>query len=248
MKNIYFLIGLPRAGNTLLGSLLNQNKKITLTANTLLCDAIENIEVLKNSLIFKNFPDHRSLNNIVKNIFNNYYKDWNAEHIIDRGPWGTPSNLQNLKKIINKPKFIILYRPILEILASFVKIEKPENIEKACDDYMNINKNSILVKNFLSVKNIIENKEEYLIIQYKNLVNNTLMEIKKIYEFINVPYAETKLINFDKFNANNVSYDDSVLNANIHEIRTDNISFSKYEIKELLSKNIIEKYSGLDIL
>jgi hypothetical protein len=248
MKNIYFLIGLPRAGNTLLGSLLNQNKKISLTANTLLCDVIENIESLKNSLIFKNFPDHNSLDNVVKNIFNNYYNDWNAEHIIDRGPWGTPSNLQNLKKIINKPKFIILYRPVLEILASFVKIENPKNVEDACDDFMNMNKNSILLKNLWSIYNIIENKEKFLILHYKNLVEDTLTEIKKIYEFINVPYSETKLINFDKFNANNVSYDDSVLNANIHEIRTDNISFSKYDIKEVLSKNIIEKYSGLEIL
>lgn len=248
MKNIYFLIGLPRAGNTLLGSLLNQNKKISVTANTLLCDVIENIEVLKNSLIFKNFPDHNSLDNVVKNVFNNYYNDWNAEYIIDRGPWGTPGNLKNLKKIINKPKFIILYRPILEVLASFVRIENPKNIQAACDDYMNINKNSILLKNVWSVKNIIENKEEHLIIRYNNLVNDPLIEIKKIYEFINVPYSETKLINFDKFNVNNVCYDDSVLNANLHEIRTDKISFSKYEVKEVLSKNIIEKYSGLDIL
>ena len=158
MKNIYFLIGLPRAGNTLLGSLLNQNKKISLTANTLLCDVIENIEVLKNSLIFKNFPDHNSLDNVIKNIFNNYYNDWNAEHIIDRGPWGTPSNLQNLKKIINKPKFIILYRPILEILASFVKIENPKNVEDACDDFMNINKNSILLNNKLTFQYKLMNK------------------------------------------------------------------------------------------
>jgi hypothetical protein len=248
MKNIYFLTGLPRAGNTLLGSLLNQNKKITLTANTLLCDIIENIGVLKNSLIFKNFPDHNSLDNIIKNIFNNYYSDWNAEHIIDRGPWGTPGNLKNLKKIIKQPKFIILYRPILEILASFIKIEKPKNIETACDDYMNINKTPVLIKNLWSIKNIIENKETFLILHYKNLVNDTLTEIKKIYEFINIPYSETKLINLNKFNANNVCYDDSVLNANLHEIRTDNISFSKYEVEEVLSKSIIEKYSGLDIL
>ena len=36
MKNIFFLSGLPRAGNTLLSSILNQNKNIACTANSIL--------------------------------------------------------------------------------------------------------------------------------------------------------------------------------------------------------------------
>jgi len=40
MKEIYFLTSLPRAGNTLLGSIINKNPKINLTANTLLTDVI----------------------------------------------------------------------------------------------------------------------------------------------------------------------------------------------------------------
>ena len=129
MKEYYFLIGLPRSGNTLLGSIINQNPKINLTANTILTDVLYQLHLIKDYKIYKNFPDKKSFNNIIKNVFNNYYQNWKVDNIIDRGPWGTPGNLELLKLIIKKPKFIILYRPILECLASFIKIEKPINIE-----------------------------------------------------------------------------------------------------------------------
>jgi hypothetical protein len=123
MNNIYFLCGLPRAGNTLLGSIVNQSHHVKLTANTILTDVIYQLQLIKDYEIYKNFPDEKSFNNIIKNVFNNYYQNWKVDNIIDRGPWGTPGNLELLKLIIKKPKFVIIYRPVLECLASFIKIE-----------------------------------------------------------------------------------------------------------------------------
>ena len=41
MKNYYFLAGLPRAGNTLLGCLINQNLKTTcLSPNSIITEII----------------------------------------------------------------------------------------------------------------------------------------------------------------------------------------------------------------
>ena len=160
MKEYYFLTGLPRTGNTLLGSLINQNPKISLTANTLVTDIIYQLYLLKDYNIYKNFPDEQSLNTVIKNIFNNYYKNWKAKFIIDRGFWGTPTNLELLKSIIKKPKFIILYRPVLECLASFIKIEKPINVEARCHDLMEIN--GLIGKSLWSVKNVIKEKEDYI--------------------------------------------------------------------------------------
>ena len=153
-KKIYFLCGLPRSGNTLLGSILNQNLKINVTANTILTDVIYQLHLQKEFEIYKNFPDERSLNNIIKNVFNNYYKDWKGNFIIDRGPWGTPDNLKLLKTIIKKPKFIILRRPVLECLTSFIKIEKPNNIEQRCFELMS--DEGMIGKNLNSIKNIIQ--------------------------------------------------------------------------------------------
>jgi len=97
MKEMFFLHGLPRAGNTLLGSLLNQNSKIAVTANSPCADMIGELYMLKHTDIFKNFPDHKSFDNVTKSLFQNYYKDWSADYIIDRNPWGFPINLKFLK-------------------------------------------------------------------------------------------------------------------------------------------------------
>ena len=99
MKQMFFLHGLPRTGNTLLGSILNQNPKIAVTANSPCADMLGEMYMLKHTDIFKNFPDHKSFDNVAKSLFKNYYKDWSADYIIDRAPWGYPINLKFLKEV-----------------------------------------------------------------------------------------------------------------------------------------------------
>lgn len=250
MKKYFFLCGLPRSGNTLFGSLLNQNKKISVTANSIVSDILYNLSLLENNLIFKNFPDFDSLNNVTKNVFNNYYKKWESDIIIDRAPWGTPQNLYMLKRIIEKPKFIILHRPILEILASFVKLEDPgsiENIENFCDDFMNKH-DGIVGKYLWSINNIINNQEEYILLNYHDLVKDPKKEINKICNFINIPYEEIKIKNFDQFKVNNIKYDDNVFHTKLHEIRTDKISSITHDLKSILNEKIINKYKNWNII
>jgi hypothetical protein len=245
MKEYYFLTGLPRSGNTLLGSIINQNNNISLTANTILTDVLYQLHLLTDCEILRNFPDKKSFNNIIKNVFDNYYKHWKAEFIIDRGLWGTPANLELLKSIIKKPKFIILYRPVLECLASFIKIEKPNNVEARC--YQLMDSNGMIGKSLWSVKNIIKEKEDYIRINYSDLINKPLDQINKIYKFLNIDNYNHTFKNLNDFSTNNIKYDDSVLNAPLHKIRTDKIKLNKYNIKDYLPANIIKRYSNLDI-
>ena len=244
MEN-YFLCSLPRAGNTILGSILNQSKDIRLTANSILPEIIYQLYLIKQDQLFTNFPDHNSYDNIIQNIFNNYYKNWNVNNIITRGTWGTPANLHLLKSIIKKPKFIILYRPVLECLASFIKIEKPINVELRCSQLLN--KKDIIGKSLWSIKNIIQNKEDHIVIQYKDLVINTNDTLKKIFNYLEVEFENINTNNLKKFNTNGISYDDSVLPFDLHTIRTDEIKLDDYKIEDYLPTNIIKQYSNLDI-
>ena len=84
MKDIFFLHGLPRAGNTVFGSIMNQNKDVAVTANSICADMIGELSALKKTDIFLNYPDHKSFDNVVKLVFENYYRDWNYKYIIDR--------------------------------------------------------------------------------------------------------------------------------------------------------------------
>jgi len=162
-----------------------------------------------------------------------------------RGAWGTPANLNVLKSIINKPKFIILYRPVLECLASFIKIENPKNIEERCHELMN--EDGMIGKNLWSIKNILKNNENYIIINYLDLINSPKKEIEKIYTFLNVKFFDHVFKNINQFSVNGVKYNDSVLLAPLHTIRTDKIKLNKYNIKDYLPTNIIKQYSNLDI-
>jgi len=245
LKKYFFLNSLPRSGNTLLSAIINQNPKINITANTILTDVIYQLHLLYDNQIYKNFPDDKSLNNIIKNVFCNYYKDWKSKFIIDRGCWGTPYNLQKLKYIIKKPKFIILYRPILECLASFIRIEKPKNIELRCEQLMN--NDGIIGKNLWGIKNIIQSKEDYIIINYLDLVNKPSDQINKIYKFLDIDNFNHKFENINQFSINNIKYNDNVLDGLLHEIRTDKIKLNQYKIEDYLTNNIINQYSNLDI-
>lgn len=246
MKEYFFLTSLPRSGNTLLGSLINQNNNVTVSANSILIDVLFKLNEIKIfNKYYNNFPDELSFDNISNNVFNNYYKNHKAHKIIDRGMWGTVGNLYLLKKIIKKPKFIILYRPVLECLASFIKIEKPNNIEAACNYYMG--ERGIINMSLCSIKNILKEKEEHILINYKNLTTDPIKTIKTIFNFIEEDFKDIKINNFNQFSANGVYYDDSVLKSPLHTIRTDKIELNKYNIKDYLPSNIINKYSNLDI-
>ena len=86
MKEYYFLSGLPRSGNTLLSTILNENKNIHATGRSFLPDllfAMKNKE--NNSEFFKNYHCPNNLKNIYKNIFPNYYQNYNVKYIIERG-------------------------------------------------------------------------------------------------------------------------------------------------------------------
>lgn len=248
MKKIIFLCGIPRAGNTLFSSIINQNKNIKVTANSILPEILYYLWGLKNKDVFQNFPDHQSLNNVIETIIGSYYKDWKAEVIIDRAPWGTPDDLNIIKQLIKKPKFIILIRPVIECIASFAKLQidngiyTKENIHLYVEELMSTE--GITGKNIWSIKNLIKEKEDYKIFSYDDLVNNTDRFLKDLSAFIGFKikhYNELK-----QFNVNDVYYQDGI--ENLHKIRIDQIKRQKYDIRDYLPEDIIEKYSDYEII
>jgi len=239
---MFFLTGMPRAGNTLFSVILNSNKNIKVSANSILPDIIYYLNNLKvSSEIYNNFPDEKSLNKIVNNIFNNYYSHWNSKYIIDRGPWGTKENLKLLKNIVKKPKFIILYRPVLECLASFIRLEKPFDVERRCAQLMDpTSEGNIIYKYYNSINNIVKRKEKHLFINYTDLVENPLSVLKCLSQFIG-----TKILlpnKLKQFELNRLKYNDSIYSFSLHKIRTNGIRKQKYLIEDILPQSIIKKY------
>ena len=82
-KQIYFLCAMPRSGNTLFTSIMNQNPELVVTPNSITLEIMKDLLLLKRKDTFQNFPDEQSLNNVMDEVYNLYYKYWNYKIIID---------------------------------------------------------------------------------------------------------------------------------------------------------------------
>ena len=243
-KKFYFFCGLPRAGNTRLSTILNQNPEVAVGANSLVPEIFLQLRKLYTTEVFQNFPDAPSLNNIIHNVFPCYYHHWRAKYILDRGTWGTKDSLYLLKSIqpyLNTPlKFIILVRPLLEILASFIRVEKPRDVESRCHELMK--EDGMVGKAWLSYKNLLN--EDSLIIHYETFVTNPKQTINKIYKFLDMPLFNHSLIDLNQFCVNDVMYDDTVINSPLHHIRTDKIIKHNHSLAFYLPQSIIDTYNN----
>ena len=251
MKNYYFLLSLPRAGNTLLGCLINENLKTTcLSPNSIVSEIIYRLIDIKNDRGFQNFPNHKSLDEVINNVFDCYYNHFPQKYIIDRSPWGTPFNYEVSKKLpFKNKKYIILYRPILECLAPYIKICKFKIDEELINKCLQLcSKQEMFGKNMWSIGNLIKQKEKFHVIYYKNLVKDPEKTINDLLKYLKI--NETfKLKNpLKQFSLNECKYDDSVLEGPLHTIKTDSIEITEYEIKDYVPKSIIRKYKESDLL
>ena len=253
MKDIFFLCGLPRAGNTLFGSIMNQNPDIGVSANSICADMMGELFMLKHTDIFKNYPDHKSFDNVAKKVFENYYKDWPYKYIIDRAPWGYPVNLKFLKETRSNSKIIVLVRDIIEVLGSFNSWSEREPTacvnryaaktrEEKCN--MLMNKDGVIVKELIAIKHLLEHqsKEIYHLVEYNNLVEKPEKTINDIYEFLDIPKFKHRFTNLDQFKVNDIKYDEVIVGEGLHTIKTDAIYKDKYDAYNIIPKSIIEKY------
>lgn len=267
MKKYYFIAGLPRSGSTLLSSILNQNKDILTTPNSIVPDIFHNLNYIKYSNGNINFPMNSSIQNVCKKIFENYYEEWNAKYIIDRSTgWGFENNFFYLKEYCpNEIKIICPVRNILEILCSFVELDKRNHyysnlissrkkiefsyktkVEEICDFIME--NNSMMDRSLCSLKNLLkeENKTFIHLIDYNNLVENPTQEIKNIYDFLEIKYFNHDFDNIDQYNISGSYYNDEAISIKyLHEIRS-KIEKIPRNVSDILTENVVKKYSHIN--
>ena len=245
MKKFYFLSGYSRSGNTLLSSILNQNKNITVSPNSCVVEIMYDLFKMYESSWIKNVPEFSGLNNVTIKLLENYYEHIDSKFIFERGAWGTPYNLSMLQRLNHQPKFLLLVRPLIEVLASYVKVQKPKDVENFIYNVMHPDVGKIYF-DWQSTSNIINTNQNYLLIKYDDLVNNTEEKMKEIYNYFNIPEFKHVFQNVEQFNYNGVQYDDSVFESpNLHKIRSD-IKKEDYDIEKYLPKEIIKRYAGWD--
>ena len=255
IKKLFFLVAMPRSGNTLFASIMNQNPNIACTANSITLEIMKDLFLLKKTDVFKNYPDHQSLDNVLDSVFVNYYRDWTQKYIIDRGPVTLTGNFNLMKKHFKKPfKCIVLLRDLMDVLASYMKwyTENPntfiDKLNLKNDEeklFMLMNINGAIAKDLEAIKNSYNYPEICHFIKYDDLVQNPEEEINKVYTFLNIPYYPHQFTNLQQIDINGMSYDDTILGNNMHTIRTNEIKKAYNPYIEKIPQKIREKYEHI---
>ena len=190
----------------------------------------------------------RGIDNIILNVFNNYYKDIKADHILDKAPWGTPYHLEILKSIFKERRFVILVRPVLECLASFIKARRDnKDIELFCDSLMDPD-HGILGKNIWAINHLIKNKEKHIIITYDDFVTHPQKELNRIFRFLKLKPEKLDLNNLKQYTFEGMGYDDTHVEGPFHSIDVDKVKKVNYKVEDYLPKTIIDRYKNARLI
>ena len=210
---------------------MNQNSEIAATPNSITLEIMKDLFFLKETDVFKNYPDHRSLDNVLDSVYDNYYKDWPQRIIIDRGPVMTPGNFSLMQKHFKRPfKCIVLLRDLMDVLASYMQwyTENPDafpnrfnfkNDEEKLGMIMNTK--GAVAKDLDAIKNAYNYPDICHFVKYDDLVKQPEQEFKKIYKFIGEPYFNHRFENLQQVEVNGIKYNDTVVGKNMHTIRTE---------------------------
>jgi sulfotransferase len=213
-KQVFFLVALPRSGNTLFASIMNQNPEIAATPNSITLEIMKDLFLLKQTDVFQNFPDEKSLNNVLDSVYDNYYKDWPQRIIIDRGPVMTPGNFGLMQKHYKRPfKVIVLLRDLMDVLASYMQwyTENPDafpnryNLKNDDEKLgMIMNKDGAVAKDLEAIKNAFNYPSICHFVKYNDIVTDPEKEFRKIYEFLEEPYFNHNFENPSQIEVNGI--------------------------------------------
>jgi len=268
-KTYHFMAGLPRSGSTVLAALLNQHPEIYASPQTDLIgmlyelnDKIPGYESYKAGLFSSGYDS------VMNSIADNFYAHIDKPVIIDKNRgWGTPYNFDKLSPYVNiDGKVILTLRPILEVLASFVKAMNKTEKVLGYAPYLNqdhwvtsyrdktdaqieslMQTNGEIERAIFSIANLLKNHGDRLfVVWFDNLTESPQETMNGIYDFLGV----------DRFKNNfkSISETDKHDDINgygvvgLHDIQS---KLKKPDTKpeDYLSDYIIKKYkNALDFL
>jgi len=267
-KKYYFMAGLPRAGSTLLSSILNQNPKFYSGPSS---PVLSTMFVVENHFfqdeLYHGFPKPQQAHSIISNIINQFYSDIEKPVVIDKNrAW--VARVPYIEQYIGqKAKIICPVRDIEEILTSMIMMirrnpyrEGNPRINFIDEQLVKLNiaindnnrceyiagPDGILGQSLNAIMEGINQGfgDRFHYVEYKELVQRPKETIKKIYEFLEEESFEHTFSNLENQNREE---DMNTYGLNdMHEVRPELKSTSK-DPKTVLSKEVLQKCKGMDL-
>jgi sulfotransferase len=244
-RRIIGLSGLPRSGTTLLSALLSQNPIIHSEGNSAVCqlmwDMHQSCTVTAREQLKANRREETATD-LISHIPKIYYRHVpeTKEIIIDKcRSWTLLPNLLMFKKYIDmEAKIIVLERPLQDVIKSFAKLFKANDIDTktVLPTFLEPNSEPVM-RSLEGIRWAKQNNRtnNFLFIQYDDLVNHPEDTMKRIYDFIQIPVFTHDFKNI----INHFPEDDSFYNLKgFHSVRP---TLSKRANDIILSSDILAK-------
>lgn len=242
MKQFVALSGLPRTGSTLLSSILSQNPDIHAEGNSAVCQLMWDMQqsVLNTQQIKASNKD--VLDALVKPIPHIYYADVTKPIVVDKcRSWTLPANVEMLYRYFdNAPKVIVLIRPLVEIMKSYMALRKTNGWTDLEAGLLE-NGSEPIMRSLAGVEWARKNNNgEFLFVTYDELVDDTQASLDRIYEHCGWQPFTHDLDNI----VNRYKENDAIYGlAGQHDIRS---QISRRTVDIDLSEELIKQCNRLD--
>ena len=259
------MAGLPRAGSTLLSSLLNQNPNLYSGPSSPVLGAMYTThEHFLGNELYTGFPKPDSVNKIIGSLIDNWYYDVKEPIIIDKNRAWTARVPFIEGYIQQEAKIIVPVRRVDEILTSIltmihrnpfvegqprinfvdevlVKNNIPIDDENRCVHLLN--NGGIVWESLNALMMGLEegHKDKFHYVDYNDLVNDPQGELDKIYEFLGEESFEHSFDNLE-----NPHREDDLATyglRDMHEVRSEFKKKSTHP-SAILPPSIIELYNN----
>ena len=242
-------LGLPRSGSTLIATLLNQHKDITVSLDSDLPDLLTKISYWScDSGTHTQLPS-RQFRDSVLNFSRCGSENW-VENNCDTNFFLSKSrywlyNHPFMFKVFPETKMVVGIRDPRSVINSFLKRQHESIVIDVQKLYENTHENFLeqrigkifnewyLNELLISIKDIIEVRPKYrdqiLFVKYEDLIENPQVFMNKIYDFYEVP----RIVNdFDNIEPISPHYDNMYQPYGDHELRS-KLSRSKVNLEYL---------------
>jgi len=255
------MAGLPRAGSTLLKSIINQNPNIYTQPVTPVMELMyHNEQYFLTSEQYIGYPNPEGAYKLISNIIENYYFKVEKPIIIDHNrAWS--NNIERLKTYITpNPKIICPVRDISEILTSFITMIHRNSDEVSFIDQTLIDKGFTVdddnrCQYLMSDEGIVEqalwaqsqafirNETDHLLmVEYDDIVNTPQETMDRIYNFLEIDGYKH---DFNNVKNNHRESEKQWNLKDMHHVRNKVQKISK-KPEDVLSPFILNKYSKLE--
>lgn len=254
-KTIHFISGLPRAGSTLITNILKQNPQIHGESVSSLASLVGSINGLWSSFEANSeYENNEAKKGVLKSIFQGYYSHIDKPIILDKDRGWIPL-IGLTEAILNrKVKIITCVRNPAEIITSFERLHKENPLFFTRVDSVLRENSNIMSRAYyyagpegalgISHRNLkdaltMNYFDRLLFVDYNSFCNKPKSQMKRIYDFLELPHFEH---NFDNLVQNEVYNDFATGLPVLHKIKP-SLERTTVNCVEYLGLELYEQYN-----